>query len=693
MNLLQRGAPFVLPLGLIACLLVVLVPLPPGVVDLLLVVNLGLAVLILLTTISVATPLEFSIFPTLLLVTTLGRLVLNVATTRLILSGADAHGVQAAGGIIQGFGQFVAGDKLIVGAIIFAILVIIQFVVITKGASRISEVAARFALDGMPGRQMAVDADLGAGVIDQNEAKRRRNELSQQADFYGAMDGASKFVRGDAIAGMLIISINLVAGLYMGVVEAGMSIPEAVNVYSRLTIGDGLASQLPAFLISLAAGMLISRSAERTNLPIEFLQQILKRPQPLFVSAGFLGLLLFARMPVIPLLLVGGACVAMALALRRGDPFAGLTPVAENEPSTSKSPSARQGARPTKPVEDFLTVDPVEIELGVALLRLADPHRGGDLLKRIADLRNQVAAQLGVVLPKVRIRDNMQLDENSYRIKLFGNTIAGGKVYPLRTLAVGPEIGSLGLDGISVTDPVSNTNSIWIDPAHSGQVTRAGARAVPAIDVIVQHLKHLVRTHANDLLTRDATKLLLDRTRKVAPAVVDELVPRLMTIAEVQQVLRGLLTDGMSIRNLPAILEILCDTAPQTGGNQQRVDTIRRRLGASLVAQFAAADGRLPAVTVADELEEWCETNPTNFDQFAGESSRMVDAIHSQLSLAKARGLAPIVVVRDSIRVVLQRHLRRVAGDSIVLGRREVESFAQLAPTAVVSLTGATMVT
>jgi flagellar biosynthesis protein FlhA len=377
------------------------------------------------------------------------------------------------------------------------------------------------------------------------------------------------------------------------------------------------------------------------------------------------------------------------LALRHGDPFASLLPQTNQERPNAKDADRSKPAKTAKPVEDFLSVDPIEIELGVALLRLADQNRGGDLLRRIADLRNQVAAELGIVLPKVRIRDNLQLEENGYRIKFFGDAIASGKVYPLRALAIGPEISQLDLEGIEATDPVSQTRSVWIDPAHSVEVTRAGARAVPAVEVIVKHLRQLVRTHADDLLTRDATKALLDRTRKVAPAVVDELVPEVMSLPEIQQVLRGLLADGMSVRNLPAILEALCDTARQTTDNRQRAAAIRSRMGRSLVAQFAAADGRVSAVTVGAEIEDWCETNNTLFGQFAGETQRIVEAVQAQLGLMKARGLAPIVVVRDSIRAALQHHLRAEACDSIVLGRDEVESFAQVAPTAIVSWSAA----
>ena len=417
---IARLQDLILPVGIITSVLVIMIPLPAALMDVLLSANITVAVLVLLTTVFVRTPLEFNIFPSLLLATTLFRLVLNVATTRLILTHAGADGLWAAGGVVKAFGEFVAGDKIVVGLIIFAIIVVIQFVVITKGATRVSEVAARFALDGMPGRQMAIDADLNAGTIDEREAQRRRLEITKQADFFGAMDGASKFVRGDAIAGIIITLINIVGGLFIGMIESGMSFTQAADIFTKLTIGDGLVTQVPAFLISLAAGLLVTRSSQDSDLPADFIKQLFSRPQALAVAGGFLGVLMFTHLPHLPLLAIGGACVGLALTITRRENRAAAVIKAKKQTEAAKRPEER--------VEDFLAVDPMEVEIGVGLIRLADPKRGGDLLERIQRVRQNVAADIGVILPKVRIRDNMRLEQNQYRIKIADMVVSEGIV-------------------------------------------------------------------------------------------------------------------------------------------------------------------------------------------------------------------------------------------------------------------------
>ena len=430
MSRLSRWQDLILPIGIITSVLVILVPMPSFLMDILLASNITIAVIVLLTTIYVKTPLEFSMFPSLLLATTLGRLVLNVASTRLILTRAETEKFEAAGEVIQSFGEFVAGDTVVVGLIIFIIIIVIQFLVITKGATRISEVAARFALDGMPGRQMAIDADLNAGAIDEKEAQRRRAEITQQADFYGAMDGASKFVRGDAIAGIIITLINIVGGLVIGVFEADMGIAESAELFTKLTIGDGLVSQIPAFLISLAAALLVTRSTQKSNMPSEFLQQLFSRPQALAVAGGFLGILVFTNLPAIPLLTLGTGCFALAVMLTKQKRRLAT------EASVAAQAEAVAAKKTDDRIEDYLAIDPMEIEIGVGLIRLADPSRGGDLLPRITGVRQSVASDIGIVLPKVRIRDNMRLAEDQYRIKIANNPVAEGTIYPDRLLAM-----------------------------------------------------------------------------------------------------------------------------------------------------------------------------------------------------------------------------------------------------------------
>jgi flagellar biosynthesis protein FlhA len=571
-----RLLPFALPIALVASVLAILIPMPTGVMDVLLAANMAVAVLILLTTVSVRSPLEFSVFPSLLLATTLSRLVLNIATTRLILTDADSAGSDAAGGIIQGFGQFVAGGELVVGAVIFLILVIVQFLVITKGATRISEVAARFALDGLQGRQVAIDADLSAGVIDHAEAHRRRNELNRQADFYAAMDGASKFLRGDALAGLVIMVINIAGGLFMGVAKGGMAISDALELYTKLTIGDGLVSQLPAFLISLGAGLLITRTAQPMNLSTEFWRQMMLRPEPLLVAALFLGTLVFAQLPAIPLIVVGGSCVGLALFLMRQEASAGHQATGtEPAPAESKKSACDD-------IADCLSVDPLELEVGLALLRLVDPRRGGELLDRVATLRQQIAKELGLVVPKVRIRDNMQLTDNGYRIKLFDVVVATGVCYPGRVLASGCAPETAPREGIAATDPSTGDAAAWVDPDITPHTP--ALRLMAPVDVLAAHLKQVIRRHADELLTRDATKQLLDRVRSAAPAVVDDLVPGTLKLGGIQQVLKGLLRQGTSIRNLPLILERLGEVVELTRDPDELAEAVRARIATARAA-------------------------------------------------------------------------------------------------------------
>ncbi|MBL8873557.1 MAG: FHIPEP family type III secretion protein, partial [Planctomycetaceae bacterium] len=428
---LQKYRDLLLPVALISCLGVILVPLPAALMDLLLAANITVSVIILLTTLYIRTPLEFNIFPALLVTTTLARLVLNIATTRLILTEVKADDTDAAGGVILAFGNFVAGDRLEVGLILFIIIFVIQFLVITKGATRISEVAARFALDGMPGRQMAIDADLSNGLIDEKEAQRRREAIQRQADFYGAMDGASKYVRGDAIAGIVVTVINIVGGFYMGYVHAKMDLAECAEVFTKLTIGDGLVSQVPAFLISLAAALLVTRSTQEVNLSGEFISQLFSRPQALIVAGVFLILMIFTALPTIPLLTLGLSCIGIAYLLNKQQ--IQKTKVAAEQ---QRQVELAKAVPPEKKVEDFLEVDPMRVELGAGLVPLADPKRGGDLKQRVSTVRSMMAAEIGILLPKVRIKDRPSLSEFQYEIQIAGAPVATGFLRPDRLLAI-----------------------------------------------------------------------------------------------------------------------------------------------------------------------------------------------------------------------------------------------------------------
>ncbi len=673
------GQDLVLPVVIIASVLVIMVPLPPALMDVLLAANITVAVIVLLTTIYVRTPLEFSIFPSLLLATTLGRLVLNVATTRLILTRAESAGLLAAGGVIRSFGEFVAGDKIVVGLIIFVIIIVIQFLVITKGATRISEVAARFALDGMPGRQMAIDADLNAGIIDEHEAQRRREEITRQADFFGAMDGASKFVRGDAIAGIVITLVNIVGGLFIGIIQADMTLAEASALFTRLTIGDGLVSQVPAFLISLAAGLLVTRSSNEVNLPSEFMKQLFSRPQALAVAGGFLGVLVFTNLPRIPLLVIAASCFGLASSLTRRRKHETLA--AEKAQSQAEAEEAKKNE---ERIEDFLTIDPMEIEIGVGLIRLADPKRGGDLLERVQRVRQNVAADIGIVLPKVRIRDNMRLDQNQYRIKIADVPVAEATLYPGMLLAINSGLSQTKLAGIETREPAFGSPAVWIDPGRREEAEIQGYTVVEPGSVIATHLTEVVRKHADEILTRDATKQLIDQLKENAPAVVEELIPNQMKLAEVQQVLQALLREGVPIRQLSVILETLGDYAGRTKDPVLLTEYVRHRLARTICSRYRADDGKLYVVTLDPALEDriraGIEHNDNGlFVRLAPQTvSQISEAIAEQVQRLAVANHPPVVLVSPQIRAGLKQMTSAHLPQLVVLSYNEVTRDTQI---------------
>jgi flagellar biosynthesis protein FlhA len=672
MSRLSRWQDLIFPLGIIASVLVILIPLPPFMLDVFLAANVSLSVIVLLTTIYVKTPLEFNIFPSLLLATTLARLVLNVASTRLILTHAGKDGLSAAGGVIQAFGEFVAGDQIVVGIIIFIIIVVIQFIVITKGATRISEVAARFALDGMPGRQMAIDADLNAGIIDEKEAQRRREEITQQADFFGAMDGASKFVRGDAIAGIIITIINIAGGFCIGVLQAGLTFAEAAEVYTKLTIGDGLVSQVPAFLVSLAAGLLTTRSSAKSDLPMQFLQQLFSNPRALAVTGAFLGILVFTNLPAIPLVTIGVGCCGLAFVLTRTR--------RQDEAKTAKADAAKAAEK--KPaderIEDYLLIDPMEMEIGVGLIRLADPKRGGDLLPRITGVRQGVAADIGIVLPKVRIRDNMTLGENQYRIKIANNPVADGLVYPDRLLAMEAGATSGKIPGIEARDPAFNQPATWIEQGLRSRAEMLGYTPVEPAAVLATHLQEVVRRHADELLNRDAAKHLMDELKKASPAVVDELIPGVMKLAEVQQVLQMLLREEVPIRQLGVILETLGDYATKTKDLVLLTEFVRNRLARTICTRYRDKESRLFVLTLDPALEDRIAAGIEHSERglFIRMSppaiEKTCERIAAEIGKLMQQGRPPVVLVSPQIRPGLRQMTQASMPRLVVLSYNEI---------------------
>jgi flagellar biosynthesis protein FlhA len=669
--MLNRAQDLILPVAIIASVLVIMVPLPAALMDVLLAANITIAVLVLLTTIYVRTPLEFSVFPSMLLATTLARLVLNVATTRLVLTRAGTDGVNAAGHVVASFADFVTGDKIVVGIIIFVIIVVIQFVVITKGATRISEVAARFALDGMPGKQMAIDADLNAGIIDEREAQARRSEITRQADFYGAMDGASKFVRGDAIAGIIITVINIVGGLIIGMAEYGMTLAEAGEVFTHLTIGDGLVSQVPAFLISLAAGLLVTRSTQKSNMPREFMQQIFSRPQALAVTGGFLGILVFTSLPRLPLLTLGGACLGLARMMTRRESEA-------IETAAQQAEQDKKDKQPEERVEDYLTVDPMEIELGVGLIRLADPNRGGDLLDRVQRVRQNIASEIGILMPKVRIRDNMRLDANQYRIKIADIPVAQDELQPTQLLAINSGVTTGQIDGIPAKDPAFGSDAKWINPALADQAEMYGFTVVEPGAVLATHLTEVCRRHADEVLTRDATKHLVDELKATSPAVVNELIPGVMSLAEVQGVLHLLLREQISIRQLSVILETLGDHATRSKDPILLAEYVRHRLARQICTRYRNAEGELYVVALDPALEDRIRAGFEHSDRglFIRLSPQTVEAtcrqINAEISKLTTRSHAPIVLVSPQIRAAVKRLTENHLPHLVVMSFNEV---------------------
>lgn len=674
MNFAKRLPDLLLPIGIILCLMVIFVPLPTGIMDLLLAANITVAVMLLLSTVYVKTPLELSVFPSLLLGTTLARLALNVATTRLILTQGAVDGDSAAGGVIQSFSQFVTGDNLAVGIVIFSIIVVIQFVVITKGATRISEVSARFALDGLPGRQMAIDADLNAGLIDSQKAQTLRAEVVEHADFYGAMDGASKFVRGDAIAGVIITVINIAGGLAIGL-SSSMSIGKAATTFTQLTIGDGLASQVPALLISLAAGLLVTRSSRKTNLPRESVNQVFARPIVLIITAVFLGLMILTDLPKIPLMVISLGCLGAAYSISRNKKQTakkaiGSTPVA----------AATQATEAT--IDRLLSNDILEMELGVGLIKLADSRQGGQLLAGVTQVRKEIAAELGLILPKTRIRDNLEIGPNEFRIRIQGNIVQRGEIQPDHALAIddGQATGPLGEGAVRgfADEHLSSSPAYWIDVSSAQESKGLGYHVLDSTEVLSTLLKSISIENASYLLTRDATKQLVDEIAKSSPALVSELIPDVMSLAKVQKVLKSLISEGISIRPLTLILESLSDHALEISNRWDLTEKVRIQLSRHIVSKLTQESGNsIEVFTISPEIEKqiataWHRDNDKikiNLPREIIES--LAGAIQTAAQKMRDSGIKPIALVDQSIRPVIAELAFDNASDMFVLGRQE----------------------
>ncbi len=675
---LELWRSFVIPVGFILLLVVIIVPLPTLIIDLLVATNISIAAIVLLTTVYLEKPLEFSVFPSLLLGTTLFRLCLNVATTRLILT-ADANTPEearhVAGEVISAFGKFVAGDSPIVGTVIFCIMVIVQFVVITKGATRISEVAARFTLDAMPGKQMAIDADLTAGMIDENEARARREEIRREADFYGAMDGASKFVRGDAVAGIIITAINIIGGFIVGAVYKGWGITESLGVFTHLTIGDGLVSQIPSFIISIAAGLIVARAGSEADLGSDLTRQLSGKPRALYFTAGFLVIMSFTGLPPFPMLTCAALIVTIGLLVDRS------TRDVRHRADTEREAKAAAETKEA-PIDDLLKIDLLEIEVGYGLVRLVNKAGGGTLLDRISMIRRQLAGEMGFVLPPVRIRDNSELDAHAYRIKLRGATIADGLVYPDLWLAMDSGLASGDLDGIPTREPAFGLDARWIEPALRNRAESRGFTVVDATSVLITHFSEVVKRHMDELLTREEVNNLIATLKERAPRLVEEAIPEKVKPGELQRVLQALLHERIPIRDLEIILETLADWIEHTRDPDILVEYVRNALKRTIASLYLSpeADGkpRLHCVTADPRLEDVINShvNRTGSSTLISLPPNLVSGVTGAVSEA-VRSLTnagrPAVVLtspqtRGPLRKVIEPYLPTVA----VLGYNEI---------------------
>ncbi|MAI67400.1 MAG: EscV/YscV/HrcV family type III secretion system export apparatus protein [Phycisphaerae bacterium] len=643
-------------LGLVA---VLVVPLPPTILDVFLAANISLAAVILLTTIYTKSPLDFSVFPALLLITTLGRLVLNVASTRLILSAdtpTPEEGDAIAGHVIEAFGTFVAGSNIVVGGIIFLILVVVQFVVVTKGATRMSEVAARFTLDAMPGRQMAIDADLSAGLINEQQATVRRDEVLREADFYGAMDGASKFVRGDAIAGLVIILINIVGGLAVGIAMKGWSIIETAELFTRLTIGDGLASQIPSFLIAIAAGLIVARAGNRTPLGVEIPKQLVAQPAAIGLVAAFLVALSFTPLPTIPLLIL-----AVALAILSWSSYKQQQTEVESE-IPNQEEAEEEIASPPAPLDSVL-----ELELGKALLPLASSTIEGNLVQKMTDLRANFMHELGIVVPSIRIKDNLALPANTYRLSIKGGVVAEGVVYKDRLMVVAGEDSSQDIEGIREREPVFGYNAIWVTEAVRDGLGDLFLQAMDPVKVIMTHLSHVVKTHASELVSREDVSVMVEELRATSPRLVADVIGVELSISRLHHVMKALLMEQVPLKDMATIVETAVDSAALSLPEcvEQVRCSLRRQICAAVTTRSTSGKSVIRCVSLPIEIELALQNSRESKE---GLSS----AVHHAGLPLVAEGLPIVVVTSKESRRFLRTELEKNSSEVTVLSRDEI---------------------
>lgn len=681
---MKKSGDIIVTLGIIGIILMIIIPVPLFMLDILLSLNISLSLLILLIAIYNKEALEFSVFPSLLLITTMFRLALNITTTRYIL------GTGSAGNVIEAFGNFVMGGNALVGFIVFIIIVIIQFMVITKGAERVSEVGARFTLDAMPGKQMAIDADLNSGLIDERDARDRRKKIQMEADFYGAMDGASKFVKGDAIAGIMIAGINILAGFVMGVVFQKLSIQEAVVRYTLLTVGDGLVSQVPALLISTATGIVVTRAASESNLGKDVISQLFREPKIMYIIAGVLFSLSLTPLPFIPYFTLSILFIFIGISLKK-----------TNESiEEDNEDSQKQGDEVSEEIEDIrkpenvlplLQVDSIELEFGYGIIPLADKSQGGDLFDRLVMIRRQCALEMGIIVPMIRLRDNIQLEANEYIIKIKGIEMARGEIMFDHYLAMNSGVAEGDVVGIDTVEPAFGLPAKWIDEKEREKAEIFGYTVVDPPSIISTHLTEVIKKYTYELLGREEVKMLIDNLKETNAALVDEVIPNLFSLGELQKVLSNLLKEGISIRNLPTILETLGDYGVLTKDSDTLTEYVRQSLFRSITKQFIPnnqakvinLDPNLEQV-IMDSIQQTETGNYLALDPHISQS--LIESLSKEVEKLLSIGEQPIIVTAPIIRIYFKRFIDQISDDIIVLSYNEIDPKVKIQSVGTVSI-------
>jgi len=665
-----------LSLGVVSVIMVMLLPLPRFLLDLLLAFNITVSVIILLVGLQVRRPIEFSAFPSVLLMVTLLRLALNIASTRLILLHGN-EGAGAAGEVIRAFGNFVVGGNYTVGLVIFAILVIINFVVVTKGAGRVAEVAARFTLDAMPGKQMSIDADLNAGLINETEARRRRREIAEEADFYGSMDGASKFVRGDATAAVIIVFVNILGGLTIGVLQQGMSPGLAAQTYTLLTVGEGLVAQIPALIVSTAAGIIVTRAASDGDLGTDIIGQVLVSPKAVGTAAGILlALGLIPGLPHMAFLGLGGGAAYLAYRLsQQNEQAAPSTPV----------PAAAAAAKSEDAATHVAPLDLMEVQVGYGLIGMVEGTHGTALLERIKGLRKQFAETMGFLLPPIHIRDNLQLRPNEYAVMLKGVELSKSEVLPSHVLAIDPGTAQRGaIQGVATKEPAFGLPALWVPESMREQAQLAGYTVVDASSAIATHLSEIIKRHGHELLGRQEVQALLDETAKAHPRLVEELIPTLLPLGSVVRILGNLLREGIPIRDLRSVLEAIADHASSTKDPELLTEIARQALSRTITRQHQAPDGTLPVITLDPRLDRSLSEQVAALPQGGmlnldpGTSQKLLTALKQAAERVAARGQQPVVLCSPMLRRHIRRLTDRILRTVPVLGLNEIDAMVQL---------------